>query len=476
MSDSLGKNKGFVNLNILQAFGAANDNLFKQLIILSVASGGIWHVHLGTGGQATISLLFSLPFIIFGGFAGQFSDRYSKRSVVIVVKLWEVMLALFCIAALATGNFNLSVWCVVLLGVQSTLFSPVKLGIIPELVGSKQITHANGMLAMVSNISIILGIAIAGMFSDQYKASFLGNGMLSSDVTPEQRASIVSGVTLESAVTWLYIPGFVILTLALIGLYCSYRLPKLPAKNPDLRLSFSLRGFFGVYWEQLIANLGTPLMAVTGAFSSFYVIAGIATLNISEYGQYLGVSDTKASAQGAFLSVAIGLGGVLVGVKSKTRVRPRFILVGGIGMVFGFTILGFLPKNYWLVVAVLSLSGFFAGLYMIPLQSLLQILTTDENRGRYIGLTSMLTMVGFVAGNYLFDLGSNSFGEHAAPRTYLLCAGIAALMLIPLSLRWAPWFQRTLDEKAASDECVVAGESGLQDSLLRKGRSVRSRL
>ena len=54
MADGLGKNKGFVNLNILQAFGAANDNLFKQLIMLGVASGGIWSAHLGTGGQATI--------------------------------------------------------------------------------------------------------------------------------------------------------------------------------------------------------------------------------------------------------------------------------------------------------------------------------------------------------------------------------------------------------------------------------------
>ena len=50
MADGLGKNKGFVNLNILQAFGAANDNLFKQLIMLGVASGGIWSAHLGTGG------------------------------------------------------------------------------------------------------------------------------------------------------------------------------------------------------------------------------------------------------------------------------------------------------------------------------------------------------------------------------------------------------------------------------------------
>ncbi len=449
MADGLGKNKGFVSLNILQAFGAANDNLFKQIIMLGVATGGVWSLELGTGGQATISLLFSLPFILFGGFSGQFSDKFSKRSVVIFVKVWEVMLALACIAALATGNFRVSLFCVIMLGVQSSLFSPVKLGIIPELVQYKQITNANGTLGMVSNIAIILGIALAGVFSDKYKPAFLGNNMLSSGVGEKDRALIEKGVELVSDGTWLFIPGITILVLALIGLYCAFQLPKLPPKNPELKLSFSLRGFFGVYVEQFSANLGKPLLAVTGAFSAFFIIAGIALLNISEYAQYLGVSDTLASAQGAFLSIAIGLGGVFVGLQSKDRVRPRFVLVGGIGMVIGFTVLGFLPKNYWLVVAMLSMSGFFAGLYMIPLQSLLQILTNDENRGRFIGFSSMLTMVGFVTGNYLFKLGSTNFGEHAAPRTYLLCAAVSAFMLIPLWSRWVPWFQRTIDELSA---------------------------
>ena len=63
----------------------------------------------------------------------------------------------------------------------------------------------------------------------------------------------------------------------------------------------------------------------------------------------------------------------------------------------------------------------------------------------------MLTMVGFVCGNYLFKFGSNNFGEHAAPRTYLLCAAVAAIMLIPLSMRWVPWFQRTIDEMAVQE-------------------------
>ena len=101
---SLKENKGFASLNVLQAFGAANDNIFKQLVIMAVTTGGIWSYQFGLNGEFYISLFFSAPFILLAGFLGQFSDKYSKRSVIIVVKLWEVLLALCCIAALYAGR------------------------------------------------------------------------------------------------------------------------------------------------------------------------------------------------------------------------------------------------------------------------------------------------------------------------------------------------------------------------------------
>ena len=189
--------------------------------------------------------------------------------------------------------------------------------------------------------------------------------------------------------------------------------------------------------------VGTPLLAVTGAFAVFFIIPGIALLNMTEYGDYLGISDFKASAQGAFLAVSIGVGGVVVGQFSKQGVRPRFILIGAVGMTIGFTMLAVIPKSYVLTVTLLSVSGFFAGFYMIPLQSLLQIFTNDENRGRFIGMNTVTTMIGFIVGNFLLKLGLVTF-DWEPPKVYLLCAAVGALMFFPLWLRWVPWFERTL--------------------------------
>ena len=114
---SLKDNNGFASLNILQAFGAANDNIFKQLVIMAVTTGGIWSYQFGLNGEFYISLFFSAPFILLAGFLGQFSDKYSKRNVVIVVKLWEVLLAICCIGALYAGNFEFVILIILIVAV-----------------------------------------------------------------------------------------------------------------------------------------------------------------------------------------------------------------------------------------------------------------------------------------------------------------------------------------------------------------------
>jgi MFS family permease len=440
---SLKENKGFASLNVLQAFGAANDNIFKQLVIMAVTTGGIWSYQFGLNGEFYISLFFSAPFILLAGFLGQFSDKYSKRSVIIVVKLWEVLLALCCIAALYAGNFEFVVFCVLLLGIQSTLFSPTKLGIIPELVTHDEISNANGLLGMVSNVSIILGTVVGGFFYDQYEKSYVSQDMLPQDLplglaevfTPEQ-------ITGEVGVTWLIAPGISILCLACIGLKCSFRLPKLEAKNPELKINFGYHGFFGVNVAMIREAFGTPLLAVTAAYGAFFIIPGIALLNMATYKDHLGIDAFRASTQGAFLALAIGIGGVVVGMRSRGRLRPRFILTGSLGMTVAFSLLAIAPANYWVTVSLLSAGGFFAGFYMIPLQSLLQVLTTDKDRGRFIAMNTVTTMVGFVAGNFLFSLGKG--GGLSPPTIYLFCAAVGAVMFFPLWLRWVPWFERTL--------------------------------
>src|SRR5881397_2636590 len=74
-----------------QFLGAFNDNLFKivvsMLAVRAAAAAGT-----GSGGQLSlVGVIFILPFLLFSGYAGQFGDIYSKRTVLVVTKSLEVV-------------------------------------------------------------------------------------------------------------------------------------------------------------------------------------------------------------------------------------------------------------------------------------------------------------------------------------------------------------------------------------------------
>ena len=96
--------RGFGFLNTTQFLNAFNDNLLKQMLMWGTAAGGIWASQIAPGGQAYASLCLAIPFILLSGFAGQFSDRYSKRAVIIVVKFMEVLIGIMALVGFLVGN------------------------------------------------------------------------------------------------------------------------------------------------------------------------------------------------------------------------------------------------------------------------------------------------------------------------------------------------------------------------------------
>ena len=127
-------NRGFYFLNVTQFLGAANDNILKQVLTFGLAAGGIWGNQLGEGGQAWASLCLAIPFVLLSGFAGQFSDKFSKRQVSIFSKWSEILIALIAMLGLWIGNVWLVLAALVIIAVQSTFFSPAKFGILPEIM------------------------------------------------------------------------------------------------------------------------------------------------------------------------------------------------------------------------------------------------------------------------------------------------------------------------------------------------------
>src|SRR3954469_20446604 len=151
-----GWQKGFWSLIITQFQGAFSDNALKQLVIFLILGMNL-KPSLHNAVVPLVGALFSLPFILFSMYGGFLADRFSKRSVTIGVKVFEIGIMTFTLAALSLHNVWMQLASVCLMGVHSAIFGPSKYGLLPELVPSKKLSWGNGVLELGTFLAIILG-------------------------------------------------------------------------------------------------------------------------------------------------------------------------------------------------------------------------------------------------------------------------------------------------------------------------------
>src|SRR5687768_4540923 len=73
------RSRSFLGLTLAQFLGAFNDNLFKQLILFLAAR----ELFPGEDQQGIAFTVFALPFVLWSGLAGDLSERFSKRTIVV---------------------------------------------------------------------------------------------------------------------------------------------------------------------------------------------------------------------------------------------------------------------------------------------------------------------------------------------------------------------------------------------------------
>ncbi len=393
-------NRGFLSLMVTQFFGAANDNLLKGVLTYMVIKG-TWEGRLGAGGQGIVGLCFTLPFILLSGYAGRFADRMSKRDVAVLVKLAEIPIAILGMIGFLAGNLWITLAALVVLTSQAAFFGPAKYGMIPELVDDEDLSRANGMINMMTNIAVIVGTLAAGVISDQYDP-------LSPDAAGIRAAPL----------TWL--PGAAMTAVAIAGFVAVLFLPPLKPGNPRLRFDPNP---FGPYVTALREMAKSPLLLVALAWGYFYLLAGLGLLIIPEYTGLLGITREAASRLLGIMAVAIGAGSIVAGFVSGRRIEPRLIPVGSAGMSVFFVLLGVVPPTFLTVSLLIFGAGFFAGFYIIPFQALLQHLSPADERGRFLGTANGISFGFLSIASLLYWAIRPVFGSRPQ-LVFLVCAAL----------------------------------------------------
>ena len=110
-----------------------------------------------------------VPLMVISLPAGVLADRLSKRSVIVAMKVFELVLMLAGDGRAVRSSRDggpLAMGVLGLLGVQTAFFGPAKYGILPEILPHERLSAGNGLLEMASNLAILSGI-VAGAGSSR---------------------------------------------------------------------------------------------------------------------------------------------------------------------------------------------------------------------------------------------------------------------------------------------------------------------
>src|SRR5262244_444284 len=147
---------GFPAFLTTQFLGAFNDSVYQTIVALHVGGANPAYVPI-------VPAVFTLPSLLFSGYAGHLADKVSKRSVLMAVKAFEIAIMLFGLWTLRAGWIEGMLGVVFLMGLHAAIFSPAKYGIVPEILSDRDLSRGNALLEMSTFVSIVLGIAGGGV-------------------------------------------------------------------------------------------------------------------------------------------------------------------------------------------------------------------------------------------------------------------------------------------------------------------------
>jgi len=389
---SLLRRRGFPSFLWTQFLGAFNDNVYKIIVSMRAV-----HVAATTGsGSEYISLagaVFVAPFLLFSGYSGYLADRISKRTVLVAVKVFEIAVMLLGLAAFFSTRIELMLAVLFLMAVHSTVFSPAKYGIVPEMLGNEDLSRANALLEMSTFVAIVLGTSVG---------TFL-------------------------FVTWKYRPwnmGLVMVAVAATGWAASLGIPRVRPAGGAAR--FSLNPFAEVVTgtKHLLAD--RPLWLTVLGISYFWFLGFLFQMDLLLFGsEVLRVSDMRIGLMVTCLGVGIGIGSMLAGRLSGDKVELGLVPLGSVLMAVFSVLLYAARGSYNWSAAMLALLGASSGLFIVPLNAYLQQRAGAKEKGRLIATNNFYNTIGLLLASAVLWVMHDRL--HVSPDKLILIFGLATV-------------------------------------------------
>ena len=380
----------FISMIFLNAFVDLGHKIIIQNTVFKVYDGSTQVIL-----TAIVNGLILLPFVLLFTPSGFLADRFKKPKIMQWAALAAVVLTLLITGSYYLGWFKLAFAMTFLLAAQSAFYSPAKYGYIREIAGKNHLTLVNGVVQSVTIVAILLGMFA---FSVLFENALAGHKFSS-------EADIIRMI---APLGWLLVAG------SLIELYFALRLPDIEhpinaetfnwkkyRSGKTLHKNFKLLRLDPVIWLSIIGlsvfwGVSQAVLAIFPAFAK----------------EVLLINNTIV-IQGLLACSGIGivLGSLLAGKISDRYIESGLIPLGALGMVVSLFFLPQISSTTLFAVDILAF-GFFGGLFIVPLNSLIQFHAKAQQLGtvlagnNWIQNVVMLTFLGFTVAFSIGDISS----------------------------------------------------------------------
>ncbi len=315
-----------------------------------------------TGSKAmmgTILACQALPRVLLGPFAGAYTDRHSRKWIIVWMDLIRGLLfgAVGLMAIyMSKGNTpfpSIILYPVtVISGIASAFFSPAIISAVPDLVPIDKLTKANSLRAFSQAASNLLGFAFGGWLYSRFQGPPI-----------------------------VFFTGMAFLFSAITEVFMSI---------PNARSNTEKKHILLEMWEGMkytFRQSGIRTLITIGMFLNFFVNVGI-TLLAPLFNEEPGYGVELYGAVMATLMAGQLVGMLLVSsVKNKASNRYRMFYISIVALIAGMIPVG-LIYNVYVMLPLALMIGTAVSIMTVLLYTLLQITVQPEQRGRVFGIMS----------------------------------------------------------------------------------------
>jgi MFS family permease len=385
----------FVLARFFLIFSVQMQNLILSWMIYDITKDPL---SLGLIGIAEI-----IPFLSVVLFAGNMADKFSRKKMVFFSTLIITCASIFLYYLVANeGQFeqsNLLIYyyvIVVAIGFGRGFFGPASQAMVPTLVPANIFANATTWNTTAFHIASIIGPAVGGLL--------FGYGG-----------------------AYLSMPIIILLQMISLLLYFSLKYNQIfNHNNNEPILQRLLGGIRFVFTNQVIINsLSLDLFAVL--FGGATALLPVFAVEVYHCGaQGLGVLRS-APAAGAVLMA------VILMWKPPGKAAGK-ILLSAVAL-FGLCMIVFaLSKNFYLSLFILALSGAVDNVSVVIRQTLVQMNTPDEMRGRVASVNSVFISLSNEIGSFESGLAAKVFGLVPS----VIYGGLATIGVVGVTAKIAP--------------------------------------